>query len=246
MSTNAMRGIRRKKSSLSEVKIAVLGAPGVGKSALIVRFLTKRYIGEYDHQAEQRYRNEILVDGEAVLFEILDTCNKNLEAVPSPEVISWADGFLLVYSITDRQSFNWVKRVRLHICERKISGRVGGLSGATTLTPVPPMQSGGMGGDVSPTLGPPMVLLANKADMVHLRQVSTEEGEILAKDVECYFSEVAASEHVVQVATAFHEVFKEVQNVRKRSKTSLLDRVLGSKATKIYVRGKSDSALPKD
>ena len=72
-SSSAIRGIRqvrRKKSSLSEVKIAVAGAPGVGKSgrrainfvsitkyflsALTVRFLTKRYIGEYDHQSETR------------------------------------------------------------------------------------------------------------------------------------------------------------------------------------------------
>jgi hypothetical protein len=78
--------IRRKKSTLTEVKVAVVGAHGVGKtgilawsifqipsnnfkttsliqlfmsfvsyifalfSALTVRFLTKRYIGEYDHQ----------------------------------------------------------------------------------------------------------------------------------------------------------------------------------------------------
>ncbi|XP_047481074.1 ras-related and estrogen-regulated growth inhibitor-like isoform X2 [Penaeus chinensis] len=223
MTSNAIRGIRRKKSSLSEVKIAVLGGPGVGKS-------------------EQRYRNELLVDNEPVLFEILDTCSKSMDALPSSEVIAWADGFLLVYSITDRQSFNWVKRVRLHIAERK--GR--GLSAATTLTPAPQVPSG-VGGDVSPTnMGPPMVLLGNKADMVHLRQVSTEEGEILAKDLECSFSEVAASEQVHQVAGAFHELFREVQNVRKRSKTSLLDRVLGAKATRIYVRGKSDSALPKD
>lgn len=32
MTSNAIRGIRRKKSSLSEVKVAVVGAPGVGKS----------------------------------------------------------------------------------------------------------------------------------------------------------------------------------------------------------------------
>ncbi len=33
MSSSAgIRGIRRKKSSLSEVKIAIIGAPGVGKS----------------------------------------------------------------------------------------------------------------------------------------------------------------------------------------------------------------------
>ena len=29
------------------VKLVVLGGKGVGKSALAVRFLTKRYIGEY-------------------------------------------------------------------------------------------------------------------------------------------------------------------------------------------------------
>lgn len=45
-------------------------------AALIVRFLTKRYIGEYDHQTENRYKHEAMVDGEPVLFEILDTCPK--------------------------------------------------------------------------------------------------------------------------------------------------------------------------
>lgn len=45
-------------------------------AALIVRFLTKRYIGEYDHQTKNRYKHEAMVDGEPVLFEILDTCPK--------------------------------------------------------------------------------------------------------------------------------------------------------------------------
>lgn len=53
-------------------------------AALTVRFLTKRYIGEYDHQADKVHKHEILVDTEAVLVEIWDTCmvsnnqNKNL------------------------------------------------------------------------------------------------------------------------------------------------------------------------
>jgi len=72
-STSGIRGIRqvrRKKSTLSEVKLAVIGAPGVGKSALTVRFLTKRYIGEYDHQSETRYKNEILVDWDPVSLKL--------------------------------------------------------------------------------------------------------------------------------------------------------------------------------
>lgn len=212
MTSNAIRGIRRKKSSLAEVKVAVIGAPGVGKSALTVRFLTKRYIGEYDHQADMRYKHEVLVDGEPVLFEILDTCPKNEDELPSNDTLNWADGCLLVYAITDRISFNYIRRVRELMCE---------------VTPV--------------------VLVGNKGDMVHLRQVSTDEGEILAKDYECWFSEVAAAEQVTQVAETFHELCREVLAVRRKNKQSLLDRMLGSKSTvKQYGRVKSDSALPKD
>jgi len=221
-SSSAIRGIRqvrRKKSSLSEVKIAVVGAPGVGKSALTVRFLTKRYIGEYDHQSETRYKHEILVDGDPVIFEICDTCPKNLEELPTSETMSWADGFVLVYSITDRASFNYIKQVWQHIQDLR----------------------GTHGKEV------PMVLLGNKGDMVHLRQVSSEEGEILAKDFDCNFGEVAAADQVVEVAEAFHELCRDVHLARRKNKTSLLDRVLGSKGgIRAYHRGKSDSSLSKD
>lgn len=214
MTSNAIRGIRRKKSSLSEVKVAVLGAPAVGKSALTVRFLTKRYIGEYDHQSENRYKYEVLVDGEPILFEILDTCPKSEDDTPACESLQWADGFLLVYSITDRRSFNYVRRIKQQ------------LPGDT-----------------------PLALVGNKGDMVHLRQVSTEEGEILAKDYDCWFAELTAAEQVSQVAEAFHELCREVLNARRvRNKQSLLDRMLGTKSPNIrsYARGKSDSALPRE
>eukprot|EP00092_Neocalanus_flemingeri_P010033 GFUD01010813.1.p1 GENE.GFUD01010813.1~~GFUD01010813.1.p1 ORF type:complete len:224 (-),score=36.83 GFUD01010813.1:33-704(-) len=221
-SSSAIRGIRqvrRKKSSLSEVKVAVVGAPGVGKSALTVRFLTKRYIGEYDHQSETRYKHEIMVDGEPVIFEICDTCPKNLDDLPISETMTWADGFVLVYSITDRASFNYVKQVWQHIQDVR----------------------GTHGKEV------PMVLLGNKGDMVHLRQVSSEEGEILAKDFDCNFGEVAAADQVDEVAEAFHELCRDVHLSRRKNKTSLLDRVLGSKGgIRAYHRGKSDSSLSKD
>lgn len=75
---------------------------------------------------------------------------------------------MLVYSITDRASFNFIKQVWQHIQDVK----------------------GSHGKDL------PMVLLGNKGDMVHLRQVSSEEGEILAKDFDCNFGEVAAADQV--------------------------------------------------
>jgi Ras-like protein family protein 11A len=52
---------------------------------------------------------------------------------------------------------------------------------------------------------------------------------------------------VGQVAEAFHELCREVLASRRKNKQSLLDRMLGAKSTvKVYARGKSDSALPKD
>uniref|UniRef100_A0A182Q202 small monomeric GTPase n=1 Tax=Anopheles farauti TaxID=69004 RepID=A0A182Q202_9DIPT len=266
------RGIRRKKSYLAEIKVAVIGAPCVGKSALTVRFLTKRYIGEYDHQAgnyrptlththlwkiikflpffslasylrfpyfpirwdapvpdcdacavvldaaENRHKYEIMVDGEAVLCEIWDTCPKieeNTEAVSltaGSEAVQWADGLLLVYSITDRDSFNYIRKAKEELA-----------------------------GDT------PVALVGNKVDMVHLRQVSTDEGDILAKDFECKFFEISAAEHVYQVAEAFLELCREVLTSKRKSKQSFIDkidRMLSGSRT--YNRGKSDSISPKE
>ncbi|XP_058834645.1 ras-related and estrogen-regulated growth inhibitor [Topomyia yanbarensis] len=212
------RGIRRKKSYLAEIKVAVIGAPCVGKSALTVRFLTKRYIGEYDHQAENRHKYEIMVDGEAVLCEIWDTCPKientsEATLTAGSEAVQWADGLLLVYSITDRESFNYIRKAKEDL----------------------------------PSDTTPVALVGNKVDMVHLRQVSTDEGEILAKDFECKFFEISAAEHVYQVAEAFHDLCREVIAAKRKSKQSFIekiDRMLSGSRT--YSRGKSDSILPKE
>nr|CAD7454234.1 unnamed protein product [Timema tahoe] len=98
--------------------------------------------------AENRYKHEVLVDGEPVLFEISDSCPKTEEDLPSSETLNWADGLLLVYAITDRRSFNYVRRVKQMLCC-----------------------------DV------PLALVGNKGDMVHLRQVSTEEDPLLLRNI---------------------------------------------------------------
>ncbi|CAH1123139.1 unnamed protein product [Ceutorhynchus assimilis] len=206
--------MKRKKSSMSEVKVAVIGAPDVGKTALSVRFLTRRYIGEYDHKSETRYKHEVLVDNDPILYEILDTCPKNDSDLPPNETISWADGLLLVYSINDRKSLTYLKKVGALIADNDI----------------------------------PVYIVGNKNDMVHLREVSVEEGAILARSLECGFSEVAAAEQVAPVAVVFQELCRAVLASRRKSKHSLLERMLGTKTSnlRLYVRGKSDSALPKD
>ncbi|XP_049791952.1 uncharacterized protein LOC126199215 isoform X2 [Schistocerca nitens] len=69
------------------LRVMVLGQAGVGKSALVVRFITKRYIGEYDPTLEKVYHFQTVMDGEAVLFEILDTAGQSHEPVGEAPVV---------------------------------------------------------------------------------------------------------------------------------------------------------------
>uniref|UniRef100_A0A8C5WQU7 small monomeric GTPase n=1 Tax=Laticauda laticaudata TaxID=8630 RepID=A0A8C5WQU7_LATLA len=44
--------------------------------ALVVRFLTKRFIWEYDPTLESTYRHQATIDDEVVSMEILDTAGQ--------------------------------------------------------------------------------------------------------------------------------------------------------------------------
>jgi Ras-like protein family member 11A len=71
--------------------------------------------------------------------------------------------------------------------------------------------------------------------------VSTEEGEILAKDFDCKFYELSAAEQVQQVSDAFLDLCREILQAKRKSKQSFIDRMLGGTG-RVYNRGKSDSA----
>ncbi|KAM9829212.1 ras-related and estrogen-regulated growth inhibitor [Syngnathus typhle] len=166
------------------VKILILGTPNTGKTALCVRFMTKRFIGEYDHKKEVTYRCCRLVDQEAVDLEILDTASKE-NCAPSLEAsIRWADGFLLLYSITHRKSFLAVSRLKRLIDQTKRS------------------------------LAVPAVLVANKADLEIGREVTTEEGERLALDLRCGFRELSVADTALAVEAAVFQLIRLVNRLQ--------------------------------
>lgn len=114
-----MRTRRKLSTQVSprNIRIAVMGQDGVGKTALTVRFLTRRFIGEYDQTLETTTRHHVNIDGEYIALDILDTAGKNTEE-KLEHVIGYADIFLVLYSITDSTSFQEagkiVKFIRRH------------------------------------------------------------------------------------------------------------------------------------
>lgn len=116
--------MRRKRSSaihhqehhanIINVRAVVAGMDGVGKSALTVRFLTRRFIGEYDGSLEMTYRHHMTLDGHYVALDIMDTAGKNTER-KLEKFTSFGELFFILYSITDRFSFMEARRLGRHI-----------------------------------------------------------------------------------------------------------------------------------
>ncbi|XP_071056258.1 ras-related and estrogen-regulated growth inhibitor-like [Onthophagus taurus] len=182
------------------LKVMVLGQAGVGKSALVVRFITRRYIGEYDPTLEKVYNFNTVIDNRMVYFEILDTAGQieqeNGESLTLAANIRWAEAFILMYSVTDKCSFDECCRLKFLINYHKCRKRLGNGS-KESITEVP------------------VVLVGNKIDQINGRMVTLEEGQKRSKEIGCVcFHEISVRESIDQVASVFRDVcgFWSVQN----------------------------------
>ncbi|XP_028983213.1 ras-like protein family member 11A-like [Betta splendens] len=170
------------------VKIVVLGASNVGKTALIVRFLTKRFIGDYEANTGALYSRKVTLDGEEVSLQIQDTpcvaLQDDAEGLYCQEQINrsiyWADGYVLVFSITDSSSYRTVQPLYQHVRRIHPSGNI------------------------------PIILVGNKSDLLRARQVPADEGETLASSLGGVYFEASARENHEGVHTAFLHLCQEV------------------------------------
>ncbi|XP_030635515.1 ras-like protein family member 11A-like isoform X2 [Chanos chanos] len=162
------------------VKIVVLGASNVGKTALIVRFLTKRFIGDYEANTGALYSRKINLDGEQVSLQVQDTpcglyCQEQIN-----RSIYWADGYVLVFSITDHSSYRTIQPLYQHVRRIHPSGNI------------------------------PIILVGNKSDLLRAREVPSHEGEALAAELGGVYFEASARENHEGVHAAFLHICQEI------------------------------------
>lgn len=94
---------------LIKLKIAVLGKSLVGKSAMTNVFVCSKFLEEYDTTIEDKYTVEKYISEKPCSIDILDTAGQDDYASLIDTWINSSDGFILVFSITDRESFDNVK-----------------------------------------------------------------------------------------------------------------------------------------
>ncbi|CAK1581756.1 unnamed protein product [Parnassius mnemosyne] len=105
-------------------KIVVLGAAKVGKSSLISQFLYNTFSYKYKRTVEEMHHGDFNVSGVRLTLDILDT--SGAYEFPAMRALSMqsADAFILVYDITEANTFAEVRALRDQIHEIKQSTAV--------------------------------------------------------------------------------------------------------------------------
>ncbi|KAG8130755.1 hypothetical protein E2320_017453 [Naja naja] len=171
----------------NDYRVVVFGAGGVGKSSLVLRFVKGTFRDSYIPTIEDTYRQVISCDKSICTLQITDTTGSHQFPAMQRLSISKGHAFILVYSVTSRQSLEELKPIYEQICQIK--------------------------GD---TESIPIMLVGNKNDEDHNREIQTTDGEAMAKKWKCAFMETSAKmNHNVK------ELFQELLNLEKRRTVSL-------------------------
>ena len=169
----------------------------------------------YDPTIEDSYRKQVVIDSQSCMLEVLDTAGQEEYTALRDQWIRDGEGFVLVYSITSRSSFSRIQRFYSQIQRVKDSSNAGSPTAGGYLSPLSPTLTGGSGWPA------PVMLVGNKSDRVTEREVSTQEGSYLAKELGCDFVE-ASAKNCINVEKAFYDV---VRNLRKqKQETARIER----------------------
>ncbi|XP_050779835.1 ras-like protein family member 10A isoform X2 [Gopherus flavomarginatus] len=113
------------------LKVAVLGAPKVGKTAIIRQFLYNDFTETYGPTGSRDiYRPSVIYSGNMYDMRIVDV--PRLAAFPANSSQEWSDlkchglrntnAYVLVYDICNPESFEYVKMIQQQILENRTGG----------------------------------------------------------------------------------------------------------------------------
>ncbi|XP_052401349.1 GTP-binding protein Rhes [Carassius gibelio] len=100
-------------------RIVVLGAPRVGKTSILRRFLRDGFEERYEPTSEDFHRKLYQIRGETYQIDILDASGERSFPAKRRLSILTGDIFLLVFSLDDRSSFEEVRALHAEIVAAK-------------------------------------------------------------------------------------------------------------------------------
>ncbi|UXI16133.1 hypothetical protein NH340_JMT02076 [Sarcoptes scabiei] len=144
-------------------KVIMVGAGGVGKSALTLQFMYDEFVEDYEPTKADSYRKKVQLDDDEVHIDILDTAGQEDYAAIRDNYFRSGEGFLCVFSLTEMESFDAIHEFREQILRVKNDEKV------------------------------PFILVANKSDLDEKqRRVSISKAQELADQWSVPFYQTSA------------------------------------------------------
>ncbi|VDK47553.1 unnamed protein product, partial [Anisakis simplex] len=159
-------------------------------SALAVKYIAHRFIGEYDSELEDTYCRQDTVLSQPLMVWLMDTVDGS--GRDAMRYLSWADVYLVVYDVTSQLSLQYAESTlqqisahEHHLCARQHK----------------------------------CLLVGNKTDLERYRQVSEADGEKLAKRFGAMFGEVSAVDESERVAALIRRPIGALLNDRAKRRS---------------------------
>lgn len=143
-------------------KVIMVGSGGVGKSALTLQFMYDEFVEDYEPTKADSYRKKLMLDGQEVQIDILDTAGQEDYAAIRDNYFRSGEGFLCVFSITEQESLAAAHELREQILRVKNDENI------------------------------PFLLVGNKADLTDRRTVTEEMAREQADQWQVRYVETSA------------------------------------------------------
>lgn len=143
-------------------KLVIVGGGGVGKSAITLQFIQSYFVTDYDPTIEDSYTKQCVIDDIPAKLDILDTAGQEEFSAMREQYMRSGEGFLLVFSVTERSSFDEIYKFHRQILRVKDRDEF------------------------------PMLMVGNKVDLEHQRVVWQEEAQQLARNLKIPYIECSA------------------------------------------------------
>lgn len=162
-------------------KVIIVGSGGVGKSALTLQFMYDEFVEDYEPTKADSYKKKMVLDQEEIQVDILDTAGQEDYAAIRDNYFRSGDGFLCIFSITDKETLDEMTSLRDQILRVK--------NHDNTI---------------------PMILIGNKADLEEKRAVTKDFATNLAAEWNAPYLETSAKTRH-NVDTAFIELLRIIK-----------------------------------
>lgn len=143
-------------------KLVIVGGGGVGKSAITLQFIQSYFVTDYDPTIEDSYTKQCVIDDIPAKLDILDTAGQEEFSAMREQYMRSGEGFLLVFSVTERSSFEEIYKFHKQILRVKDRDEF------------------------------PMLMVGNKVDLDHQRTVWQEEAQQMARQLKIPYIECSA------------------------------------------------------